>query len=326
MSFSFVLYDENGTQLFPRAPLTFSLLRSADTPVDSLKAVFLQEDLFSREIAEVEINSSKGVFFSGVIDEQDLLISSSGQWVTLTGRSRAALLCDNEALPAQYLETGIDSIFERHVRPYGFSSVEAARQPPLPSFLVAKGESELDVLSRFCLLGGYPSPRFSADNRLILKWENAHSTLSISNTAKGAIPFLSISRKLARHTCISEIYLKNKDGIYSTLVENPHALAHNIRRKRYLAPANEWAIRGDLDARRRIADSMYNRLVIETEIPGLHAVQLYDRVLLDDGTVSRSYAVMGIKWRRTTQGDSTVLVLTEPEYLSGNGGTFNVDQ
>ena len=81
MSFSFVLYDENGTQLFPRAPLTFSLLRSADTPVDSLKAVFLQEELFSREIAEVEINSSKGVFFSGVIDEQDLLISSSGQWV-----------------------------------------------------------------------------------------------------------------------------------------------------------------------------------------------------------------------------------------------------
>lgn len=315
MTFSFALFDEAGNKFFPHTPITFSLIRSMDTPVDSLKAVFLEEDLFSREIAEIEVHSEEGILFSGLMDEQDLQISSSGRWVTLTGRSRSALLCDNEALPAQYLETGIDSIFERHVRPYGFSSMEVSRQPPLPSFLVAKGESELDVLTRFCLLSGYPSPRFSPDHRLILTRSDAQNTFFISNKKTGAIPFLSVSRKWARHTCISQIYLKNQDGIYCTVVENPHAILHHIQRKRYLSPANEWAIRADLDAKRRIASSMYNRFVIEAELPEFHPISLGDTILLDDTISSDSYSVIGIKWQRTSQGDSTILVLTQSDYL-----------
>ncbi len=326
MSFSITLFDEAGTAVFPHMPVAFSLIRSTDTPVDGLKAVFLEEPAFSREMAEVEIHSPQGILFSGLVDEQELLVSSEGRWVTLTGRSRASLLCDNEALPAQYLETGIDSIFERHVKPYGFSSLQAEERPPLPSFLVAKGESELDVLNRFCLLAGYPIPRFTADNRLILSQGSAGSSFTVSNSASDAIPFLSVRRALARHTCISEIYLKNQDGIYNTVVENPYALLHGIRRRRYLSPANEWAIRGDLDAKRRIAASMYNRISVEVQLSGLHAAELGDQVFLDDGFSSRPYTIIGMKWQRTEQGDTTLLILSDPQLTAENGGTYHVAQ
>ncbi len=326
MSLSVTLYDESGVKISPRAPISFSLIHSMDTPVDSLKAVFLEEPCFSREMAAVEIHSTERTLFSGLIDEQELQISSSGKWVTLTGRSRAALLCDNEALPGQYLETKLDSIFERHVKPYGFSFIQTEEQLPLPSFLVAKGESELDVLIRFCLLSGYPAPRFTADNRMVVSRRNAGRTFYVSNTAQGAIPFLSIFRKLARHTCISEIFLKNQDGIYSTAVENPYALLHGIRRRRYLSPANEWAVRGDLDAKRRIAASMYNRLAVETQLPGLHAAELGDNVFLDDGTTADLYSITGIKWQRKEQGDSTLLILSSPELWTESGGIYDVAQ
>ncbi len=316
MTFSAVLYAESGERLFPGTPVSFSLIHSTDTPIASLKIIFGDEDLFSRGIAGIDGFLGDTFIFSGLVDEQELLINAAGRWVTLTCRSRAALLCDNEALPAQYLETGIDSIFERHVRPYGFSEMRVSRQPPLPSFLVAKGDSELDVLARFCLLSGYPSPRFTPDGCLILTDPKGQSSWQVSNTAKGAIPFLSVSKKLARHTCISEIYLKNHDGIYCTVIENPHAIAHGIRRRRYLAPAREWAMRDDLDAKRRIRSSMYNRLLVEAELPGLYGVSLYDQVLLCyDGMFEKSYLVLGYKLQRNAQGDSTTVVLTEPDYL-----------
>lgn len=316
MNCTVTCFEESGKALFPAAPVSFSLLRSTDTPVDSLKAVFLYEDLFSQEIAGVDAFLGETLVFSGLVDEQELLIHSSGRWVTLTCRSKASLLCDNEALPAQYLETGIDSIFERHIRPYGFGSLQVSRQPPLSSFVVTKGESELDVLIRFCQLSGYPDPRFTPEGQLTLTKPKALGAWKVSNTDAAAIPFLSVAKTSARHTCISEIYLKSQDGIYRTCIENSHALQHGIRRKRYLAPAREWAIRADLDAQRRIRASMYNRMLVDAKLPGLYPISLFDRVVLEyDRFSSADCRVLGAKLERTSQGDSTQLILTEPEYL-----------
>ena len=61
---------------------------------------------------------------------------------------------------------------------------------------------------------------------------------------------------------------------------------------------------------------MYNRMLADAKLPGLYPMSLFDRVVLEyDRFSSADYRVLGAKLERTSQGDSTQLILTEPEYL-----------
>ena len=61
--------------------------------------------------------------FTGVVDEYAVTCGKDGLYLELSGRGMAALLLDNEALPAEYQRATRADIVGGHVAPYGVTAV-----------------------------------------------------------------------------------------------------------------------------------------------------------------------------------------------------------
>ena len=68
--------------------------------------------------------------FTGVVDEFAVICGRDGLYLELSGRGMAALLLDNEAMPAEYQRCTRADIVAGHVAPYG---LEAAGGEGLPA-------------------------------------------------------------------------------------------------------------------------------------------------------------------------------------------------
>ena len=98
MELHFFLEQLDGQRRELVHPVSFSLVRSADTPADSLKAEFMvpgaQE--WEQEIARVELQADGRRLFCGICDRQIVGLDSAGCRLTVWARSDAAVLLDNE--------------------------------------------------------------------------------------------------------------------------------------------------------------------------------------------------------------------------------------
>ena len=124
-------------------PVSFSLVRSADTPADSLKAEFMVSDAqdWEQEIARIELQAEGRRLFRGICDRQIVGIDSAGCRLTVWARSDAAVLLDNEAIPQEYSCVTLDEMFAKHLAPYGFQS-DLEGEGSLLGYQVGKGVSE----------------------------------------------------------------------------------------------------------------------------------------------------------------------------------------
>jgi hypothetical protein len=96
---TFVGIGPNGDIKLP-VPIRIRLDRDADAPADAFEGVFPCSAGF-QPITNLKIFDSQGnVCFDGIVDEQEN--SLTNKVLTLTARSRAALLLDNEAMPQTY--------------------------------------------------------------------------------------------------------------------------------------------------------------------------------------------------------------------------------
>lgn len=106
--------------------------------------------------------------FTGVVDEFAVICGKDGLYLELSGRGMAALLLDNEAMPAEYQRCTRADIIADHVAPYGVETVGGGGLPAVSGFTVASGESEWSVVRRFACYYGGVVPRFDRLGRLVL--------------------------------------------------------------------------------------------------------------------------------------------------------------
>ncbi len=106
--------------------------------------------------------------FTGVVDEFAVLCGKDGLYLELSGRGLAALLLDNEAMPAEYQRATRADIVANHVTPYGIQAVGGAALPTVSGFTVGSGESEWSVVRRYACYYGGVVPRFDRLGRLVL--------------------------------------------------------------------------------------------------------------------------------------------------------------
>ncbi len=106
--------------------------------------------------------------FTGVVDEYGVVCGKDGLYLELSGRGMAALLLDNEAMPAEYQRCTRADLIANHVSPYGVEAVGGGMLPSVAGFTVSSGESEWSVVRRFACYYGGIVPRFDRCGRLVL--------------------------------------------------------------------------------------------------------------------------------------------------------------
>lgn len=228
----FVFEDINKNNIVMDNAICVNITQERDVPADSVSALFDFKNW--AELCTFRVFSDGELVFRGVVDEQEKIVSASGAFLKISGRSPAALLLDNESVPVTYNHPSAGIIYERHVQPFGIVTRENLDRTYFSELVVTKGESNWQALSRFCRSCMFASPRISGRGELFFDGEESDKNLVFSDT-DGDILYRSIEERVRRCEEISRVNIKvsNASG-YHTKVENDDALKRGVRRERYL--------------------------------------------------------------------------------------------
>lgn len=154
--------------------------------------------------------------FTGVVDECEVSVNSSGRLLEVSGRGMAALLLDNEALGEDYQSATQADILRDHVTPYGITAAPGAGLPPVSRFSVASGSSEWSVVYEFARYYGGAAPRFDRQGRLVLSgWDDSRERVVDDTT-----PVISMTRRDRRYGVLSQVLVRDRWSGRVERVEN----------------------------------------------------------------------------------------------------------
>ncbi len=180
-----VTTGNGGTLTFPTA-VSWRFCYGTDTPCDSYEVKCLWEKGQERELSPASRFYAQWEgerVFTGVVDEYAVVCGKEGVYLEVSGRGMAALLLDNEAMPAQYQRATGAVIVADHVTPYGITAVGGNSLPVVSNFTVGSGESEWSVVRTFACCYGGVVPRFDREGRLVLNRHGDGKVLKIGDDA-----------------------------------------------------------------------------------------------------------------------------------------------
>lgn len=254
-----IITAENGKKVTLTKPLRLKLEASGDAPADILTAVFAVSGR-TEPAASVELYDAEECVFRGLADVQTEKLSADGTLLTVTARSMASLLLDNEARPQIYCMPSMSLLMERHFRPLGFTKFIGKDIVYTGELSISKGMSEWSVLRRFCeCVGGVP-------------FVNRQGVIDITGgtgdeyyISKSRV--LSLERRLERKGLISELFARTSiDGGYDMRLDGTLAKEHGVIRKRYISSIDSPS-RSVLSAEKLIRRSQdsYESIVVDCE-------------------------------------------------------------
>lgn len=189
------------------------------TPCDSFLLTCLWEPEGEDALAEaVTFTAAENgeTVFTGVVDECERGWSKAGGFLTVSGRSMAARLLDNEALGMEYQVAVWQDILRDHVTPYGIQALPGVSLPAVPGFVVETGSSEWQVVYEFCRYYGGITPRFDRLGRLVATpWPEGER---IKLGENGAITALTLRDQ--RYGVLSQVLVRDRTTQAVQKVEN----------------------------------------------------------------------------------------------------------
>ena len=201
------------------------------TPCDSFSLTCLwepEEDLLAEAVSFTAVEQGETVF-TGVVDECERGWDGKGGFLTVSGRSMAARLLDNEALGMDYQVATWQDIVRDHVAPYGVQ-VLGSGLPAVPGFSVAVGSSEWQVVYEFCRYYGGITPRFDRLGRLVATpWEEGKRLVLGEDAAVTALTLRD-----QRYGVLSQILVRDKTTGAVQTVDNSDFLRRGGRCRRVL--------------------------------------------------------------------------------------------
>ena len=226
-----------GQELNLPAAVKWTLRYGTDTPCDSFSLRCLwergQERLLSdacRFFAEWE---GKRVF-TGVVDEFAVVCGRDGLYLELEGRGLAALLLDNEAMPAEYQRCTRADLVDNHVAPYGIETVGGLALPAVSAFRVSSGESEWSVVRRYACYYGGVAPRFDREGRLVL---DRHGDDKIVRIGEGD-RVTAWEYREERHGVLSQVAVRRRTTWGTQWVSDPKFTAQGGCARRVITVPN----------------------------------------------------------------------------------------
>ena len=272
MKLEFFIETLEGNRRRKMFPVDFSCVSSVDTPADSLKATFFisQPKEWMQEIKTLELQGDGNRLFHGICDRQIVSLQQDGCKMTVWGRSDAALLLDNEAIPQEYMRVSLDEMFDKHLKPYGFQN-ELGLMGSLSNYRVGKGVSEWEAFSTFCrrAVGRTPYVHFSKVS-FFLPGKGTH-------IISEKMPVISVRWINRRSEIISETLIRDDMGRYLSCVQNEKAEGLEVFRRRCLIPSSQWA-NPAADAKLQMEESARGKICLEVEIPQILNWELGEEV------------------------------------------------
>lgn len=201
------------------------------TPCDSFSLTCLwepEEDILAEAVTFTAVEQGETVF-TGVVDECERGWDGKGGFLTVSGRSMAARLLDNEALGMDYQVATWQDIVRDHVAPYGVQTVGGGLSA-VPGFSVAVGSSEWQVVYEFCRYYGGITPRFDRLGRLVVSpWEEGKRLVLGEDAAVTALTLRD-----QRYGVLSQILVRDKTTGAVQTVDNSDFLRRGGRCRRVL--------------------------------------------------------------------------------------------
>ena len=253
--------------------------------------------------------------FTGVVDEFACLCGADGLYLEMSGRGMAALLLDNEAMPAQYqLATRADLVAD-HVSPYGVEAVGGWSLPAVSGFTVGSGVSEWSVVQEFACYHGGVVPRFDRWGRLVL---DPHQDGGAGLRLTDAVPLTAWEYREERHGVLSQVAVRRRSSWDTQWVSDPAFLAQGGCARRVVTVPNttgsaamrysgDYQLRASRSGRVRFSVTCPGAFLawpgelVEADLPGFGA----------NGT----YRVAQAETACGREGLTTTLVLGEPEAM-----------
>ena len=212
------------------------------TPCDSFSLTCLwepEEDLLAEAVSFTAVEQGETVF-TGVVDECERGWDGKGGFLTVSGRSMAARLLDNEALGMDYQVATWQDIVRDHVAPYGVQ-VLGSGLPAVPGFSVAVGSSEWQVVYEFCRYYGGITPRFDRLGRLVATpWEEGKRLVLGEDAAVTALTLRD-----QRYGVLSQILVRDKTTGAVQTVDNEDFLRRGGRCRRVLTMPGKSSYQAD---------------------------------------------------------------------------------
>jgi hypothetical protein len=229
----------NGEEVSLPAPCKAQFDSSADAPADSFSGVFpVKRNRGS--LTGLKIRNGGGeLFFDGTIDIRREISSAGGRLLKISSRSRAGLLLDSEALPQIYDYPAMATIYEKHIRPYGFSGWKGNSRVFDRSLRVVKGMSEWQVASLFCETFLLVTPRVRGG---IFDASGQSPGGKIQFGGRGGLPYFSAEIRNRYCDRYSQIFAPSgtEDG-YVSAAKDAKAAALGIVRNRCLTNSSKDA-------------------------------------------------------------------------------------
>lgn len=227
----------DGTDLELPTAVSWKLCYGTDTPCDS----FFLRCLWERG-QEKALSAACRFFaqwegervFTGVVDEYAVICGKDGLYLELSGRGMAALLLDNEALPAEYQRCTRADIVADHVAPYGVEAVGGQGLPAVNGFTVSSAESEWSVVRRFACYYGGVVPRFDRMGRLVLDHPQDTEEVRVSD----GDPVIGWEYREERHGVLSHVAVRRRTSQGTQWVSDPAFQAQGGRARKVITVPN----------------------------------------------------------------------------------------
>jgi len=250
--------------------------------------------------------------FTGVVDEY-AFVHDGGTWLELSGRSMAARLLDNEAMPAQYQRLTCADLLERHVKPYGLDAVGGEQLPAVSGFSVTSGVSEWSVVENYAQYYGGVIPRFDRLGRLVLVAHKDDVPLEIGNEA----PLTGWELREQRYGVLSSVAVRRRTDWGVQWVEDRDFLAQGGCARRVVTVPNETgtaAMRYSADYQLRASRS--ERLRLTVTLSGAFFIEPGRLVKISRADPEdRLWRVARTEVSCGGDGLTTVMVLGEPDAM-----------
>lgn len=289
-----------GKEILLAAPASAKLVRSEDAPADGFSGVFPllknTENLVGLRIYD----RNKALWFDGIVDEQKESLGA-GRTLTLIARSRAALLLDNEALPQTYRMPSLQTVFQRHIQPYGFQVYLGDNRVFSEELIISKGMSEWQAAEEFCIRFLRVKPRMLGN---IFDASGRSTQKSVYFDNDGGIRYSSAVIDYRYYKLYSEVMVKSgESNLYAVGARGTEAAALGIRRRRYLS--------GGQNAEAVAAAAARKAFQAEITCPGEFTAEIGTGAVLHDAQLGtlQELAVSQIAYSLNESGEKSTVTL-----------------
>ena len=281
--FSIVAVTNSGVRYTLDEPESFELKSDVETPEDTFEGVFLCRGEQLPELRYLEVYWNGELIFDGLVDEQVYSVSGSELSVALSCRNVAALLLDNEAIPAVYVQPTLYQLFQAHARPYGINGIDSNYTANF-DYTISRGMSEWDVISNFCRIFTGLTPKIDRNGYLITNTLPEGQMHFVSNDpARDDIRYISYESRTCLANAVSSVLCRySEESGYSETVTDDFAVYRGVKVRKLLDLADVPAQLHDYYIRSAFGEWGERLTHLTLHLPGIHYFPHGDSLMLSD--------------------------------------------